>query len=387
MKKILLGLCIYLLTFSLVAESADEMIEKIKSFDQVINEYQLNQKQEKQTMEAKLFQEKKEKLKEIEQYIQGRRESDSKFSERKENDRLKIENSYKKLLETESEKIDINYNAKIKNAQDEKETLIKKVRNTTFEVDENDIKVSIGNFDANATPQYWPVTIQSLKSALNFDYKDKIEIEETEGDDLFFMIDDNKSTAIGNIKYKIEIDDAGTSFRKKINEIQVFIIDNNARKKIKAFVNLDLYENGKGFSEDTKKKETAASKTDNKNVKQNIDKDEKIEKVWVPGWDNTSTAHYVFEVLSYVSGGMLFVGGTTLLIVGLAEGNDSATIWGGSLMGAGTLITLAVGLPLSLTHDYHSGHYEERKVSRIESNPLLQHVAIAPGAIIFNFTF
>ena len=175
MKKVLIFFSI-LLCFSIVyaQESADDYISKIKECSQKISELELEKTKSKQTRTAELENEKKQKLQDIEKLIQGARERDVAFQERKDNERKTIEENFKTNSKLELEKLDTEYDAKISNEKETQKNLVQILRNKKFVVPDSDTQVSISSFNKNAMPAYWPVTLKSQKSTLNFGYKGKI---------------------------------------------------------------------------------------------------------------------------------------------------------------------------------------------------------------------
>ena len=394
MKKVLIFFSI-LLCFSIVyaQESADDYISKIKECSQKISELELEKTKSKQTRTAELENEKKQKLQDIEKLIQGARERDVAFQERKDNERKTIEENFKTNSKLELEKLDTEYDAKISNEKETQKNLVQILRNKKFVVPDSDTQVSISSFNKNAMPAYWPVTVKSQKSTLNFGYKGNLEIADDESDERFWEIENNKNTATAQIDYMVEVDDTYTKFKKKVIAIRLYLnLKDGEEEKhpvIYRYSNLNMYENSDGFENEQLseiKKEKNEVTTDVKSTaktetKANDSVSTKYKEIEV---DVTSGGHIACEVLSWIVGASSTIAGTALLPVGLVSDDEAMAIAGGCCLGGGMLLMLAVAMPLSLTHKYET---KKEPVSKVQNNPVLKHVSIGFNSIGVTFKF
>lgn len=404
MKKCLMLFIVAILMSNLFAQkSADEYIDEINNFDKIIKALEIQKSTEKDKKNRELNTAKKRELTEIDNLEKGPREREEAFQERKENEKKDIEKKYKRKIEVEIASIETDYNSKIQDEESKQKLLLESLKSTTFTVLESDTQASIGDFVVESTPQYWPVTIKSVKNSLNFGYSEKFILSDDEPDAIYYKYNNNKETATAQIVYIVIPNEDHTNFEKKIKTIRLYIDipegENIKHEKVTEYSNLDLPENNKGYDKvKTEDKKTEIAKTPQKTAttqqKTTTSTPKYVYKdVWVDEKDLTSDAHVTWEILTWslgavstglgLSSGIAFWG-----VYGTDEFfSDGLYIAPTILLGAGLVTMFGVALPLSCTHKIEPGHYEKQRVrvSESQSNQSIAYLTIGVNSIGLSF--
>lgn len=169
-------------------------------------------------------------------------ETEQQLKERKENLSKKLDSEYKTDETNKIAEINNKYDSLIKQEKQKKEALIKEMLNKEFLLSFPDVNISVGNFQVEADPQHFPVTVISEKTELDYKYTGKIQLEEADRDAEGERINSEKDNYKAEIIYKIE--QQQNKFIKKITQI---MIKNDKNAVIRRF-NPNEYENKQGFT-------------------------------------------------------------------------------------------------------------------------------------------
>lgn len=298
-------------------------------------------------------------------------ETEQQLKERKENLSKKLDSEYKTDETNKIAEINNKYDSLIKQEKQKKEALIKEMLNKEFLLSFPDVNISVGNFQVEADPQHFPVTVISEKTELDYKYTGKIQLEEADRDAEGERINSEKDNYKAEIIYKIE--QQQNKFIKKITQI---MIKNDKNAVIRRF-NPNEYENKQGFTiQPTPQPTTQTEKTQitsNTTTTKPVQKIEpaktitpkpapKTKQVWVD--DGLS----IGGILSLTLGIPLGVGGgLAMMIPGICGDYTGLMIAGGITLGLSTV--LVVLSPLM-----RDGHYETRVIGKVNSDPVLKNV-------------
>lgn len=302
-------------------------------------------------------------------------ETEQQLKERKENLSKKLDSEYKTDEENKIAEINNKYDSLIKQEKQKKEALIKEMLNKEFLLSFPDVNISVGNFQVEANPQHFPVTVISEKTELDYKYTGKIELEEADRDAEGERINSEKDNYKAEIIYKIE--QQQNNFIKKITQI---MIKNDKNAVIRRF-NPNEYENKQGFTiQPTPQPTTQTEKTQVTNstastATKPVQKIEpaktitpkpapKTERIWVD--DGMSAG----GITCLTIGSLGFAAGLVAVCWGInIPGELGEKHWIGGTIGAAGSAILMLLSPFMI-----KGHYETLVIGKINSDPVLKNV-------------
>lgn len=372
MKKTVFFIIFFFITIGIFAQarfsSAKEYFDEIKNFDVQIKNYELQEETEIAIVTEKLNAEKLQQQQNVEKLEKATTEKQAAFEERKKNEKAKIEQVYENKINNEQALINNKYKSLIDQEKLNKESLIKELIETEFCITTPDVVLSIGDFDVEADPMHFPITVTSKKSELNYQYKGKIFLEDADIEKEANTIIAEKEKYYANIYYKVVQN--GSEFNKKITTILIKSPNNAVIRTIY----VDAFENNKGFTVDeenavqptnleNEQKPLESTKEEQKNVtKAEVVKPKEPEKIQV--WVDD----YIYDDLLRIMGFSCVGAGAYCYVLDYLLANEPAfryTAYG--MMGVGGVLAI-IGL---CTND---GHYETQYVSSIANNPVLKNV-------------
>jgi len=371
MKKTVFFIILFFITVGIFAQtrfsSANEYFDEIKKIDTQISTFELQKENEIADVTKELNDEKIEQQQSVENLTKLTTERAAAFEERKRNEKAKIEQDYETKIKSEIAKIENKYKTLIDNETRNKQSIIDELTKTTFCIPSSDVVLSIGNFNVEADPMYFPITVTSKKSELNYQYKGKIFLEDADIEKEANTIIAEKETYYANIYYKVVQN--GSEFNKKITTIHIKSPNNAVIRTI----DVDDFENNKGFTVDeenavqptnleNEQKPLESTKEEQKNVtKAEVVKPKEPEKIRVWVDDGSDDIVNVFGFLS------LGLGATYLCTGYVLEDMSILRYVGYGLTGVGGVL-LIIGLCIP------DGYYETRYVSSIANDPVLKNV-------------
>lgn len=371
MKKTVFFIILFFITVGIFAQtrfsSANEYFDEIKKIDTQISTFELQKENEIADVTKELNEEKIEEQQNVENLTKLTTERAAAFEERKRNEKAKIEQDYETKIKSEIAKIENKYKTLIDNETRNKQSIIDELTKTTFCIPSSDVVLSIGDFNVEADPMYFPITVTSKKSELNYQYKGKIFLEDADIEKEANTIIAEKETYYANIYYKVVQN--GSEFNKKITTILIKSPNNAVIRTI----DVDDFENNKGFTVDeenavqptnleNEQKPLESTKEEQKNVtKAEVVKPKEPEKIRVWVDDGSDDIVNVFGFLS------LGLGATYLCTGYVLEDMSILRYVGYGLTGVGGVL-LIIGLCIP------DGYYETKYVSSIANDPVLKNV-------------
>lgn len=373
MKKTVFFIILFFITVGIFAQarfsSAKEYFDEIKNFDIQIKNYELQEETEIAIATEKLNAEKIQQQQDVEKLEKATTERQAAFEERKKNEKAKIEQVYENKIKAEQAIINSKYKALIDQEKLNKESLIKELIETEFCITAPDVVLSIGDFDVEADPMHFPITVTSKKSELNYQYKGKITLEDADIEKEANTIIAEKETYYANIYYKVVQN--GSEFNKKITTILIKSPNNAVIRTIY----VEDFENNKGFTVDeenavqptkleNEQKPLESTKEEQKNVtKAEVVKPKEPEKIRV--WVDDTMADELCKGwgFTWLGIGAVFVGADYLI----SGEPDILSYMGYGTMGLGGVLAI-IGFCIP------DNYYETRYVSSIANDPVLKNV-------------
>lgn len=122
--------------------------------------------------------------------------------------------------------VGIKYDNQYKMIEIQMDKLTEDLQTSTFTINNDSVEIQVGSFDAEATPKYWPISIKSLSSFLNYTYSGKYTVNDVDVKSEYLAMEKAKSekSFVGEITYKLT---KGTSK----NQFNIFILNVKIKDK------------------------------------------------------------------------------------------------------------------------------------------------------------
>lgn len=378
MKQKIIYFILLVISFGIYASeslTASYYLDQISQFDKNMENINLERAntitKAKESLNADMISEKNN----IDNIKPSFTETQQQLKDRKANLYKELESEYKTNEANKIAEINNKYDSLIQQEKQKKEALINEMLNKEFLLSYPDVKISVGDFQVEANPQHFPVSVISEKTELDYKYTGKILLEEADRDAEGVRINSEKNNYKAEITYKIE--QQQNKFIKKITQI---MIKNDKNAVIRRF-NPNEYENKQGFTiqptpqptTQTEKTQVTSNTTTTKPV-QKIEPAKTITPKPAPKPAPKTKQVWVDDGLSV--GGILTLslgiplgigGGLGMIIPGICGDYTGLLIAGTITLGLSTVLVCLT--PLMTT-----GHYETRVISKINSDPVLKNV-------------
>lgn len=374
MKQKIIYFILLVISFGIYASeslTASYYLDQISQFDKNMENINLERANEitkaKEILNADMISEKNN----IDNIKPTFTETQQQLKDRKANLYKELESEYKTNEANKIAEINNKYDSLIQQEKQKKEALINEMLNKEFLVSYPDVKISVGDFQVEADPQHFPVTVISEKTELDYKYTGQILLEEADRDAEGERINSEKDKYKAEIIYKIE--QQQNKFIKKITKI---IIKNDKNAVIRRFIPNE-YENKQGFTiQPTPQPTTQTEKTQitsNTTTTKAVQKIEpaktitpkpapKTKQVWVD--DGLSIGGILTLTLGIPIG---VGGGLAMMIPGICGDYTGLMIAGGITLGLSTVLVILSPL-------MRDGHYETRVIGKVNSDPVLKNV-------------
>ena len=191
-----------------------------------------------------------EKLKEISKVsssISAKYQEKINASKNKEKMPWESESEYQQSINTEVDKyisqretelsgieksVGIKYDNQYKMIEIQMDKLTEDLQNSTFTINNDSVEIQVGAFNAEASPKYWPISIKSLSSFLNYTYSGKYTVNDVDVKSEYLAVEKAKAdkSFVGEITYKLTKGSSKNQFN--IFVLNVKIKDKNTGKTI-----------------------------------------------------------------------------------------------------------------------------------------------------------
>lgn len=185
-----------------------------------------------------------EKLKEISKVsssISAKYQEKINASKNKEKMPWESESEYQQSINTEVDKyisqretelsgieksVGIKYDNQYKMIEIQMDKLTEDLQNSTFTINNDSVEIQVGAFNAEASPKYWPISIKSLSSFLNYTYSGKYTVNDVDVKSEYFAVEKAKAdkSFVGEITYKL------TKGSSK-NQFNIFVLNVKIKEK------------------------------------------------------------------------------------------------------------------------------------------------------------
>lgn len=185
-----------------------------------------------------------EKLKEISKVsssISAKYQEKINASKNKEKMPWESESEYQQSINTEVDKyisqretelsgieksVGIKYDNQYKMIEIQMDKLTEDLQNSTFTINNDSVEIQVGAFNAETTPKYWPISIKSLSSFLNYTYSGKYTVNDVDVKSEYLAVEKAKAdkSFVGEITYKL------TKGSSK-NQFNIFVLNVKIKEK------------------------------------------------------------------------------------------------------------------------------------------------------------
>lgn len=185
-----------------------------------------------------------EKLKEISKVsssISAKYQEKINASKNKEKMPWESESEYQQSINTEVDKyisqretelsgieksVGIKYDNQYKMIEIQMDKLTEDLQNSTFTINNDSVEIQVGAFNAEASPKYWPISIKSLSSFLNYTYSGKYTVNDVDVKSEYLAVEKAKAdkSFVGEITYKL------TKGSSK-NQFNIFVLNVKIKEK------------------------------------------------------------------------------------------------------------------------------------------------------------
>lgn len=185
-----------------------------------------------------------EKLKEISKVsssISAKYQEKINASKNKEKMPWESESEYQQSINTEVDKyisqretelsgieksVGIKYDNQYKMIEIQMDKLTEDLQNSTFTINNDSVEIQVGAFNAEASPKYWPISIKSLSSFLNYTYSGKYTVNDVDVKSEYLAVEKAKAdkSFVGEITYKLT---RGSSK----NQFNIFVLNVKIKEK------------------------------------------------------------------------------------------------------------------------------------------------------------
>ena len=133
--------------------------------------------------------------------------------------------------------VGIKYDNQYKMIEIQMDKLTEDLLNSTFTINNESVEIQVGAFNAEATPKYWPISIKSLSSFLNYTFSGKYTVNDVDVKSEYLAMEQSKAdkSFVGEITYKL------TKGHSK-NQFSIFVVNVKIRDKNtgKTFLNTQV---------------------------------------------------------------------------------------------------------------------------------------------------
>jgi len=133
--------------------------------------------------------------------------------------------------------VGIKYDNQYKMIEIQMDKLTEDLLNTTFTINNESVEIQVGTFNAESSPKYWPISIKSLSSFLNYTYSGKYNVNDVDVKSEYLAMEQSKAdkSFVGEITYKL------TKGYSK-NQFSIFVLNVRIRDKNtgKTFLNTQV---------------------------------------------------------------------------------------------------------------------------------------------------
>ena len=122
-----------------------------------------------------------------------------------------------------SKNVSIKYDNQYKMVELQMNKLTEDLQNTSFVLKGDSVQVLIGDFDSEAKPKNWPVSIRSLDKLVNYTYNGKRTVSDADVRTEFYAMEEARKngTLEGEITYKVESTDSKMRFNIRVISVRV----------------------------------------------------------------------------------------------------------------------------------------------------------------------
>ncbi len=250
--------------------SAEDFLDMIARCQKKLTTLKSDKNKEIQNISSNIFAKYQEEINQAKSVEKEPYESTIDYENKIQKNVLAIEGKRDTELSGVESKVNIKYDNQYKMVEIQMNKLIENLENTTFAIKGDSVQILLGEFNPEATPKYWPISIKSLDKLVNYTFNGKRTTSNADVKTEYMEIESaRKNNALeGEIVYKLIKGNSSFDYEVKVISVRVNNTENGTTvineniNEIVGSVNASAELSGKTNYEKPVKKQSA--QTENK---------------------------------------------------------------------------------------------------------------------------
>ena len=250
--------------------SAEDFLDMIARCQKKLTTLKSDKNKEIQNISSNIFAKYQEEINQAKSVEKEPYESTIDYENKIQKNVLAIEGKRDTELSGVESKVNIKYDNHYKMVEIQMNKLIENLENTTFTIKGDSVQILLGEFNPEATPKYWPISIKSLDKLVNYTFNGKRTTSNADVKTEYMEIESaRKNNALeGEIVYKLIKGNSSFDYEVKVISVRVNNTENGTTvineniNEIVGSVNASAKLSGKTNYEKPVKKQSA--QTENK---------------------------------------------------------------------------------------------------------------------------
>lgn len=208
--------------------SAEDFLDMIARCQKKLTTLKSDKNKEIQNISSNIFAKYQEEINQAKSVEKEPYESTIDYEDKIQKNVLAIEGKRDTELSGVESKVNIKYDNQYKMVEIQMNKLIENLENTTFAIKGDSVQILLGEFNPEATPKYWPISIKSLDKLVNYTFNGKRTTSNADVKTEYMEIESaRKNNALeGEINYKLIKGTNSFDYEVKIISVRVYNTEN-----------------------------------------------------------------------------------------------------------------------------------------------------------------
>ena len=203
--------------------SAEDFLDMIARCQKKLTTLESDKNKEIQNITSSIFTKYQEEINNAKSVTKEPWESQADYNKKIEESVSEIEARRDTELSGVESKVNIKYDNQYKMVEIQKNKLIENLQNTSFIIKGESVQVLLGEFNPEATPKYWPLSIKSLDKLVNYTFNGKRTTSDADVKTEYIAMESarNNNALEGEINYKLIKDTGFNDYEIKVISVRV----------------------------------------------------------------------------------------------------------------------------------------------------------------------
>lgn len=243
--------------------STEDFINSISLCTKKMNAVQRDKYKEMEKRNANIKNKYQTQINEVRQQVKEGWESKAEYEDRINKAVSELTTQMETEIDSNSKAISISYDNQYSMIEIQKDKIINDLKNTTFILNGSSIQVNIGDFNSEASPKFWPVSLKSLDKFVAYTFNGKYFVNEADVKTEYIEVENAKKSSlfVGEISYKLVPYEVSNKYGVYVLTVRVYnnetgstIVNESIDKEI-GFADIGNAVSGKSSYEPVAKKE------------------------------------------------------------------------------------------------------------------------------------